>query len=67
MVEKSAQEQGAARVEAISAGPQRRVGDGYVAPVQFRILYPDLLRSQVRQARVNCKADRNGKIVDAQP
>ena len=67
MVEKSAQEQGAARVEAVSAGPQRRVQDGYVAPVQFRILYPGLLRSQVRQARLNCKADRNGKIVNAQP
>ena len=67
MVEKSAQEQGAARVEAISAGPQRRVGDGYVAPVQFRILYPGLLRSQVRQARLNFKVDREGKVVDAQP
>ncbi len=67
MVEKSAQEQGAARVEAVSAGPQRRVRDGYVAPVQFRILYPGLLRSQVRQARLNCKADRNGKMVNAQP
>ena len=67
MVEKSAQEQGAARVEAVSAGPQRRVRDGYVAPVQFRILYPDFLRSQVRQARLNCKANREGKVLDAQP
>src|SRR5215210_957286 len=67
MVEKAAQGQGAARVEAVSAGPQRRVRGGYVAPVQFRILYPGFLRSQVRQARLNCKADRKGKIVNAQP
>jgi hypothetical protein len=67
MVEKSAQEQGAARVEAVSAGPQRRVRDGYVAPVQFRILYPGFLRSQVRQARLTCKTDREGKVIDAQP
>ena len=67
MVEKAAQEQGAARVEAVSAGPQRRVRDGFVAPVQFRILYLGFLRSQVRQARLNCKADREGKVVNAQP
>jgi hypothetical protein len=67
MVEKSAEAHGAARVEAVSAGPQRRVRDGYVAPVQFRILYPGFLRSQVRQARLNCKTDREGKVIDAQP
>ena len=67
MVEKAAQEQGAARVEAVSAGPQRRTRDGFVAPVQFRILYPDFLRSQVRQSRLNCKTDREGKVIDAQP
>jgi hypothetical protein len=67
MVEKSAQEHGAARVEAVSAGPQRRVRDGHVAPAQFRILYPGFLRSQVRQARLTCKVDRKGKVVDAQP
>ena len=67
MVEKSAEAHGAARVEAISAGPQRRARDGYVAPVQFRIWYPGFLRSQVRQARLTCKADREGKVVDAQP
>ena len=67
MVERSAIEHGAARVEAASAGPQRRVRDGYLAPVQFRILYPGVLRSQVRQARLTCKADRDGKILDAQP
>ena len=67
MVERSAIEHGAARVEAASAGPQRRVRGGYIAPVQFRILYPGVLRSQVRQARLTCKTDRQGKIVDAQP
>jgi len=67
MVEKAAQEQGAARVEAVSAGPQRRTRDGFVAPVQFRILYPGFLRSQVRQSRLNCKTDREGKVIDAQP
>ena len=67
MVERSAVEHGAARVEAASAGPQRRVRDGHVAPVQFRILYPGVLRSQVRQAKLICKADRQGKIVGAQP
>src|SRR5215213_59465 len=67
MVEKSAEAHGAARVEAVSAGPQRRVRDGFVAPVQFRILYPGFLSSQVRQARLNCKTDREGKVIDAQP
>src|SRR5215210_1434678 len=67
MVEKSAIEHGAARVEAVSAGPQRRVRGGVVAPVQFRILYPGFLRSQVRQATLNCKADRQGSIIDARP
>jgi hypothetical protein len=67
MVEKSAEAHGAERVEAVSAGPQRRVRDGYVAPVQFRILYPGFLRSQVRQAKLTCKTDREGKILDAQP
>ena len=67
MVERSAQEHGAVRVEAVSAGPQRRVRDGFVAPVYFRILYPGFFRNQVRQARLTCKADREGKMVDAQP
>jgi hypothetical protein len=67
MVETSAESHGAARVEAASAGPQRRVRDGHMAPVQFRILYPGFLRSQVRQARLNCKANREGKVLDAQP
>src|SRR5215217_3381734 len=42
MVEKSAEAHGAERVEAVSAGPQRRVRDGSVAPVRFRILYPGI-------------------------
>ena len=67
MVEKSAIEHGAARVEAVSAGQQRRVRDGFLAPVQFRILYPGFLRSQVRQATLKCKADRKGNVFDAQP
>ena len=67
LVEKSAEEQGAARVEAVSAGPQRRVRNGYVARVRFRILYPGFLRSQVRQATLICRADRNGRVFDAQP
>src|SRR4051794_28311415 len=58
MVEKSAEAHGAARVEAVGAGPHRRVRAGDVAPVQFRILYPGFLRSQVCQARLTCKADR---------
>ena len=67
MMEKSAMAHGAARVEAVSAGPQRRVRDGYVAPVQFRVLYPGFLRSQVRQARLICKVDREGKVLNVQP
>jgi hypothetical protein len=66
MVEKSATEHGAARVEAVSGGPQRRVRNGFSAPVQFRIFYPGFLRSQVRQARLSCKADRKGNVFDAQ-
>jgi hypothetical protein len=45
MVEKSAEAHGAERVEAASAGPQRRVRDGTVAPVRFRILYPGIRAS----------------------
>src|SRR5215218_2765714 len=67
MVETSAESHGAARVEAASAGPQRRVRDGHMTPVQFRILHPGFLRSQVRQAKLNCKANREGKVLDAQP
>jgi hypothetical protein len=67
MVEKSAEAHGAEWVEATSAGPQRRVRDGTVAPVRFRIWYPGVLRSQVRQARLLCKADRAGNVVDARP
>ena len=67
MVEKSAEAHGAERVEAVSAGPQRRVRDGTVAPVRFRIFYPGILRSQVRQAKLLCKADRAGNVVDARP
>jgi hypothetical protein len=67
MVEKSAEAHGAERVEAVSAGPQRRVRDGTVAPVRFRIWYPGVLSSQVRQAKLLCKADRAGNVVDARP
>ena len=67
MVEKSAEAHGAEWVEAVSAGPQRPVWNGAVAPVRFRIWYPGILNSQVRQARLLCKADRAGNVVDARP
>ena len=63
MVERSAKAHGAAWVEAASAARQRRVRDGYVAPVQFRILYPGFLRSQVLQVRLYCKLDRNRRAL----
>ena len=67
LVERSAGEQGAVRVEAVSAGPQRRLRDGYVAPVEFRIVYPRAFESEVRRAMLTCKANRAGNVLDARP
>ena len=59
---------GATRVEAASAGPQKRLRDGSVmAPVEMRILYSRLFEYEVRQATLTCKIDPRGKIVDASP
>jgi len=56
---------GATRVEAASAGPQKRVRDGYVAPVEMRIIYARFMGLEVRHSVLNCKVDRGGKILDA--
>ena len=66
VVESEAQKIGAREVEAVSAGRHRLNGKGqYVAPVLMRITYARPDGYEVRQARMTCIVDRQGKIVDA--
>ena len=67
-VAKSARKLGAIRVDAASAGPERRTRGGYLAPVGFRLIYATLNgreNYEVRQSVLTCKADTAGKILDA--
>lgn len=60
---------GAQSIEAKSGGPDLRTSDGgFEGPVIFRITYARLsffVPYQVRVGTLNCRIDRNGKIVDA--
>ncbi|MDP4027119.1 hypothetical protein Q8W71_31540 [Methylobacterium sp. NEAU 140] len=59
---------GRVRVEASSAGPERRTPDGTVAPVSFRLTYSRFNGREdyeVRQTTLTCAADRGGRIVNA--
>jgi len=67
-VAKSARKLGAIRIDAASAGPERRTNGGSAARVGFRLIYASLKKGEnheVRQGVLTCKADRAGKIVDA--
>jgi hypothetical protein len=55
---------GAIRVEAVSAGPPRPVGEGMTgAPIEARILYSRGDQVQVRQARITCQLSARGQVV----
>jgi len=62
-VQNAAASLGAMRVEVVSAGPQKRVRDGYEAPVEVRVLYPGLLDSEVRHSTLTCRTDRRGNVL----
>ena len=56
---------GAVKVEAVSAGPDRRTRQGYEGPVAFRVFYAKQGVTEVRQSLMTCKVDRAGHIKDA--
>lgn len=62
-VQNAAASLGATRIEVVSAGPQKRVRDGYEAPVEVRVLYPGLLDSEVRHSTLTCRTDRRGNVL----
>ncbi|MDV2983513.1 UNVERIFIED_CONTAM: hypothetical protein Q9R58_04235 [Methylobacteriaceae bacterium AG10] len=67
-VAQSARKLGAVRIDAASAGPERRTRSGSVAKVGFRLIYAShntRENYEVRQGVLTCRADRAGKIVDA--
>ncbi len=66
VVESEAAKIGARDIEAVSAGPHRRMAEGrYMGPVEMRITYPRPGGYEVRTARMTCVVDRQGEIVDA--
>lgn len=65
VVEGEAKPLGAVKVEAVSAGPDRRTREGYEGPVAFRIFYAKQGGYEVRQSLMTCKVDRGGRIKDA--
>jgi len=65
-VEAEAVKLGARKVEAVSAGPERRDARGrFVGPVLIRITYDRPGSDEVRLATLTCVVDRSGSIVDA--
>jgi hypothetical protein len=55
---------GAIHVEAVSAGEPRRLRNGLTeAPLDASIIYQQEDRVQVREARVTCGLDQEGKVV----
>ena len=55
---------GAIRVEAVSAGSPRGVWQGGTnAPIGARIIYAQADQIQVRQARVTCRLDAQGRVI----
>ncbi|KAA2234839.1 hypothetical protein [Salinarimonas soli] len=66
VVQSEAAKIGAREVEAVSAGPHRRIAGGrYQGPVEMRITYARPGGYEVRMARMTCVVDSGGKIVDA--
>ena len=65
-VQSEAMRLGAHKVEAVSAGPDRRNDKGqFVGPVRMRITYVRPTGYEVRLADMTCIVDAEGKIVDA--
>ena len=55
---------GAVRVEAVSAGAPTRVREGITrAPIEARIVYARAGRVQVRQARITCQLNAQGRVI----
>jgi hypothetical protein len=55
---------GGIQVEAVSAGPPRGIRQrGTNAPIEARIIYARADHVQVRQARITCRLDAQGRVV----
>ena len=55
---------GAIHVEAVSAGQPRRLRSGFTeAPLEASIIYRHENLVQLREARVTCELDQDGKVV----
>jgi hypothetical protein len=56
---------GATQVEAVSAGTLTRLPNGVVeAPIEARIVYEHDAQTQVRQARVACRLNDQGSVIE---
>jgi hypothetical protein len=56
---------GVVRADAASAGPMRQAGQGYAAPVEFKMLYRRQGGLETRQATIACRLDMAGRVVAA--
>jgi hypothetical protein len=56
---------GVVRVDAASAGPMRRAGNGYVAPIEFRVVYSRQGGLETRQSTVSVRLNTTGRVVAA--
>lgn len=64
-IQEAATPLGVSQVEAVSAGPAKRIrGGGIEAPLEVRILYARLTLYEVRQAVVTCRTDARGFVVE---
>jgi len=54
---------GATKVEAVSAGRQRRIGSLVYAPIDVRIQYARQGGREIRQAKVSCRLNASGRVV----
>ena len=63
-IERAAMPYGVVRVDAASSGPLRRQRHGTLAPLRVRIQYARQGSVEVRQARVSCRLDATGGVVD---
>ena len=63
-IERAAMPYGVVRVDAASSGPLRRQRHGTLAPLRVRIQYARQGGVEVRQARVSCRLDAAGGVID---
>ena len=63
-IERAAMPYGVVRVDAASSGPLRRQRHGTLAPLRVRIQYARQGGVEVRQARVSCRLDATGGVID---